>query len=591
MIRMAILDAYDHLLDFLDNSVPDAAHYYDSSLTEYLTGMASTLELTVLSQEEASQNLKVGNKLAFIFDGKEYYLNIRTVERNSLETQVSADGLSFELLCEDKGPYNSGPKTIIEHIKAQMGERDFVKFGINEIPSTTQIALDFTDTETNLKRLYAIADAFNAEIIFKTHLKPTYALDYLEICIYDKNPYGAGSDRTAETIHYGEHEGVEKTEDITDLFTAIVPLGASETKDKVTTTVSLQGYSNTASDGNGSYTADGSGFIRAVDARRRFPSVLRVDADGNLTDSYIVRHMTFSDAKTQEELWKLALDALKKGSVPQVSYKIKGYVDGEVGDRFTIADESYSIPIYVEARITEQKYCLDSDDTSQNETTFDNFTEVKSELSSSITKQINDLVEASKVYGVTIASTNGTAFKNGEGSTTLQAQVWDGAAEVTDGFNLTWYKDGNKYREGKTADISGSDFLFSCVLRVEATKGGTVRGMAEVTLTNLFDGVDGKDAVVIKYLSSRGYSFKNNNAQTTLSIVITVGSKRITDSTAMKQLFGDQAEIRWYQLRLGNTEWERIPANDSRLSDNGFIFVLSSGDIDEKLDVRCELLA
>ena len=70
--RIAVLDQNDQLQCFLDNSSRDATNYYSDNLHTYLEGSASTLTLTASTKDTDSKFLINGNKLAFVYNEKEY---------------------------------------------------------------------------------------------------------------------------------------------------------------------------------------------------------------------------------------------------------------------------------------------------------------------------------------------------------------------------------------------------------------------------------------------------------------------------------------------------------------------------------------
>ena len=104
-IRIAVLDGYDNILAFLDNGAPAGLHYYDDELHEYLKGSAYTYKFAAPAEHADSQYLVEGNKLAFRYRGRDYYLNIMRVVKTEYEIQVEAYGLLFELLNEQKEAY------------------------------------------------------------------------------------------------------------------------------------------------------------------------------------------------------------------------------------------------------------------------------------------------------------------------------------------------------------------------------------------------------------------------------------------------------------------------------------------------------
>ena len=95
-VRIAVLDAYDNVCIFLDNTIDEAMHYYKDELHTYLSGSAYTYSFKTLSNHDDSKFLTVGNKLSFVYKNKGYYCNIVNNERNEKYTKVTAYGLSLE---------------------------------------------------------------------------------------------------------------------------------------------------------------------------------------------------------------------------------------------------------------------------------------------------------------------------------------------------------------------------------------------------------------------------------------------------------------------------------------------------------------
>lgn len=98
-------------------------------------------------------------------------------------------------------------------------------------------------------------------------------------------------------------------------------------------------------------------------------------------------------------------------------------------------------------------------------------------------------------------------------------------------------------------------------------------------------------STILRIESSRGTVFKNDQVSTVLSVVIYRGSKRITDAAALKEEFGDEAYIQWKWQRLDEESFGIISADDYRLSNEGFSFILSPDDVDTKITFMCELIA
>ena len=103
------------------------------------------------------------------------------------------------------------------------------------------------------------------------------------------------------------------------------------------------------------------------------------------------------------------------------------------------------------------------------------------------------------------------------------------------------------------------------------------------------NGKDGVDAVSLQILSSNGHMFKNSLTSTTLTVEILVGGVRLTSSSDMYLYFGGNARIIWEQKKQGETEYTEVDSNDSRLSDNGFIFTINAEDLKYETVYSCYL--
>ena len=104
------------------------------------------------------------------------------------------------------------------------------------------------------------------------------------------------------------------------------------------------------------------------------------------------------------------------------------------------------------------------------------------------------------------------------------------------------------------------------------------------------DDLKNEITTILQIESSRGIVFKNNSASTVLSVVISHGSKRITDSATMKSVFGDNAYLQWKWQKLDEENYSVISSSDSKISDEGFTFTISPEDVEEKVTFMCELI-
>lgn len=484
-IRITILSTHDVVCARMDNEAPDALHYYDDELHSYLEGTANTFSFKAPADHEDAQYLTVGNKLAFQKDGRDYYLNIVQSTQDEEIVDVMAYSLSFELLNEENTAYKAPKAMSFAEYLAVFDWEKTVMLGINEV-SDKRISHEWTGSDTILARIFSLANVFSAEAEFVPVLNPDFSLQKIVLNVYKQHSdtvQGIGQNRTDERLRYGVNiEGITKTSDITELFTAIRPFG----RDNLTVT-SLAKTEYDA-DGNVEYmTAAGNRNILAPQARDRFPSNLLSSAN----DRYIAKVWNY-DTDNVNTLYGQALAELKKGCVPKLSYEVDGYVDAHVGDTFTIIDEEFKPPLYLQARVKEQVESLT--DETKNKTTFSNYEELQSQIDPELLQQVNNLIAANRVYTCSVISSNGIVFKNGEGSTTLIAVVKNGGLNIADQFNIQWYKDGEELSLGAEVTVNAADVPDKVTYRFEATdSGGIFRGQYEVTVSNVNDGEKGAD--------------------------------------------------------------------------------------------------
>lgn len=493
-IRIAILNPYNKVLAFLDNTVPNAMHYFDEILHTYLKGSSYTFEFTTMTAHDDAVFLVEGNKLSFIRKNKGYHLTIMSVEKGGDTTTVTAYGLCLELTNEYVGEYKATrAMSFVEYINAYGFEQSFV-IGKNEV-SNKKITHEWTGTDTVLARLYSIANVFDAELEFVTQLNDDYSLKNVVLNIYREHSdsvQGIGNDKRSTTLSYpNDIYGITKTSDITELYTAIRPTGTNGLQLN-----SISGRTVKDSNGNVLYKVQGNNIL-APQSRDRFPSTLITN---HSNDMYAVQIWSY-ETENVETLYGQALAQLKKNCVPKVTYDVDAYIDADIGDTFTIEDAEYNPTLYLEARITEQEICFT--DSEKCKTIFDNFEEKQSQISSALISEMNKMIELKKVYEGSIVSSNGVLFKTDSDSTKLTALVKNDGVDITSKYSIIWYKDDVQISTSQTITISASDFTEKAVYRFKAMSGEILKATAEVTVMRLQDGQNGTSAYVhIAYANS-----------------------------------------------------------------------------------------
>ena len=201
---------------------------------------------------------------------------------------------------------------------------------------------------TILARLFSLATIFSTKIEFVAQLNDDFSLKAIVLNVYrehDDNYQGIGEARQDITLRYGINvDGIQKTSDISDLYTAIRPTG----KDGLTIATLDKVVKD--SDGNVLYKSPkGTKEILVVQACEQFPSNLL----SSTTDRYICA-LYSHDTESAESLYGQALAELKKNCVPQVTYDIDGHFDTNIGDTVRVEDNEYNPTQYLDASVTEQ---------------------------------------------------------------------------------------------------------------------------------------------------------------------------------------------------------------------------------------------
>lgn len=484
-IRIAVLNPHDRVLAFLDNTHRNSMHYWSDELHEYLQGTANTYTFTVSSKHEDAVYIVEGNKVAFVYNGKDYYLNIVHVEKDEFTVTATAWSLSFELINENVGAYKSESAMSFEEYVTAFDPERTVRIGINEV-SDKRISNEWTGEATVLSRLFSVANVFDAEIEFQTVLNDDYSLKEIVMNVYREhsdNNTGVGEFRGDIKLRYGKNvTGIRKESSIENLYTGIRPTG----KDGLT----IQGIEKEELDENGVVEFYTQGpDIRAPQARDRFPSNLI-----NKEDGYIFMPKSY-DTDNKDKLYSMALSDLKTASEPVVTYDVTGYFDTAIGDTVEIEDEEYVPTLYLSARVSEQVRSFTNPQA--NKTVFTNFKELQSEISEDLLQKVEDLINKTKIYTSSISTDNGIVFKNNEGFTNLTANVIDNGVDRTGNFTIRWFKDGNHIYAGRTIKVRALDVEGKAVYKFEARDTeGILRGFEEVTVMDVSDGTDGEDAAI-----------------------------------------------------------------------------------------------
>ena len=513
-VRITILSAGNEPLAYMDNKHKKSMHYWGDKLHEYLQGAANTYTFTVNAKHTDAQHITVGNKVAFKFKGRSYYLNIVNTEQTERTITAEAWSLSFELINEDAGAYKAASAMSFSEYLTVFDPERTIKIGLNEV-SDKRIANEWMGTTSVLKRLFSLANVFSAEIEFETVLNRDYSLKEIVLNVYREHndtDSGIGEYRNDIVLRYGKGiTGIRKTADASSLYTCIFPTG----KDGLT----IDGLDKKEYDASGrlEFYTEG-GLIRAPQARDRFPSNIV-----NKTDAYIMLQKEY-DTDSKDKLYSMALSDLKTASEPVVTYEVEGYFDTNIGDTVRMQDQEWTPVLYLQARVSEQVRSLTDPKTAK--TVFSNYKELTSEISDDLIKRMEDLISKNKVYTCSISTNNGVIFKNGIGSTTLTAYAYNNGVDVSSNLQFRWSKDGREFYAGRSVTVNAEDVDTKAVYSFVATENGIRRGYYEVTITKVDDGApgepgkngdDGKDGVGIESVTKYYLASEKSTGITTTS--------------------------------------------------------------------------
>ncbi|PLT61485.1 hypothetical protein CDL27_01840 [Mediterraneibacter gnavus] len=558
-IRIAILSTNNTPVAYMDNGHKKSMHYWNDDLHEYLQGTANAYTFTVNAKHPDAQHIKAGNKVAFTYKGKSYYLNIVNTDQTEQTITATAWSLSFELINEDAGEYKAASAMSFEEYLAVFDAERTLKLGLNEV-SDKRITNEWTGTTSVLKRLFSLANVFSSEIEFETVLNKDYSLKEIVLNVYREHSdtdSGVGEYRNDIVLRYGKGiTGIRKTTDAEKLYTCIQPTG----KDGLT----INGLDKKEYDENGNieYFTDGA-IIRAPQARDRFPSNIV-----NKADAYILMRKEY-DTDSKDKLYSMALSDLKTASEPVVTYEVDGYFDTNIGDTVRMQDQEWTPVLYLQARVSEQIRSLTNPKTAK--TVFTNYKELTSEISDDLIKRMQDLISKNKVYTCSISTNNGIIFKNGIGSTTLTAYAYNNGVDVSGNLEIRWSKDGTEFYVGRSVTVNAEDVDTKAVYSFVATENGIRRGYYEVTITKVDDGApgdpgkngdDGKDGVGIESVTKYYLASEKSTG-------ITVSSPGWTDT---KQDMTETKKNLWsYDLirYTNSTETKTTPVIIGVRGDNG----------------------
>nr|UVY31571.1 MAG: Prophage endopeptidase tail [Bacteriophage sp.] len=478
----------------LNNNVPGMLPYSNSQWHPYLEYSTSTFDFTIpkIVNGKLHEDVKYINDdmfVSFYYDNTYHVFYVSQLVENDTTFQVTCNNTNLELAQEQSVALKSnGAQNIawyLEHLEI-LGFTN-LEIGVNEVSDKTR-TLEFEPQDTKLAQLHSLMSKFDAEFAFRTELNRDGTIKKFVIDIYqipDENHHGIGKARGDVVLHYqNELKGVQVTSDKTQLFNAGVFTGADG--------VNLESVEFEEKNELGQvefYSRRGSSYVFAPLSRERYPSTMNPDNADNWT-----RKDFQTEYKDVNSLKGYALRTIKQYAYPLMTYTVdvhssfmESYKDVNLGDTVKIINNNFRGGLALEARVTEMVVSFDMP--LNNSVVFSNYRKIVNKPSSDLQQRIDEIAARALPYRVEITTTNGTAFKNGVGRSTVRPVLKQGDRTV----NATWrfVIDGAIKYVGMTYDMVASQITQPTALTISAWVDNKEVASEEVTFLNVSDGRNG----------------------------------------------------------------------------------------------------
>lgn len=478
----------------LNNNVPGMLPYSNSQWHTYLEYSTSTFDFTIPKivngkLHEDIKYIKDDMFVSFYYDNSYHVFYVSQLVENDISFQVTCNNTNLELAQEQSVALKSDTAQSVAWYLQHLDILGFtnLEIGVNEISDKTR-KLEFEPQETKLAQLHSLMSKFDAEFSFRTELNRDGTVKHFIIDIFqqpDDNHHGIGKARGDVVLHYqNELKGVQVASDKTQLFNAGVFTGADG--------INLESVEFEEKNELGQvefYSRKGSSYVFAPLSRERYPSTMNPNNADNWT-----RKDFQTEYKDVNSLKGYALRTIKQYAYPLLTYTVDvqssfmdKYKDVNLGDTVKIINNNFRGGLALEARVSEMVISFDMP--LNNSVVFTNFKRLVNKPSDNLQQRIDEIAARALPYHVEITTTNGTAFKNGVGRSTVRPVLKQGDKTV----NATWrfVIDGTIKYVGMTYDMVASEITQPTALTVSAWVDNKEVASEEVTFLNVSDGRNG----------------------------------------------------------------------------------------------------
>lgn len=478
----------------LNNNIPGMMPYSNSQWHSYLEYATSTFDFVIpkIVDGKLHEDVKYINDdmfVSFYYDNTYHVFYVSQLVENDDNFQVTCNNTNLELAQEGAIPYKSDNAQTLAWYLNDMGYLGFanMEIGVNEVSDKTR-KVEFEAQDTRLAQLRSLMSKFDAEMAFRTELNQDGTLKRFIIDIYqqpDENHHGIGKVRGDVVLYFqNELKGVQVTSDKTQLFNAGNFIGQDG--------VNLNDVEFEEKNELGQvefYSRRGNSLVFAPLSRERYPSTMNPGNADNWT-----RKDFETEYKDVNALKGYALRTIKQYAYPLMTYTVdvhssfmENYKDVNLGDTVKIINNNFRGGLALEARVSEMIISFDMP--LNNSVVFSNYRKIVNKPSSDLQQRIDEIAARALPYRVEITTTNGTAFKNGVGRSTVRPVLKQGDKTV----NATWrfVIDGAIKYVGMTYDMVASQITQPTALTVSAWVDNKEVASEEVTFLNVSDGRNG----------------------------------------------------------------------------------------------------
>ncbi len=365
-----ILNKQEKVINILNNvDSPNRNPFFDDILTQTLSTGADTYKFTTTFNKKNSRSITVGNKVAFMLDGK--YMLFQIVSVND----VHGDNLEMEVYCE-----SAGLSLINSVCRSQRIVSCDVRKFLEAILQDTEWNIGFVDMslsnvfdlELETASVYSLLQnnikKYDAEIRFRCEIvNGRISKKFIDV-------FRTRGKVSGKRFEFGKNvESISRQIDSSELFTALIGEGKNGLN---FSDVSLEDVPN---------KPEGQDFVFDQEAYNRYNQ-----------NGYHLMGVFKYETESKEELLRETYKKLQECKNPKIKYTVNVSLlggDVEVGETVNIIDRFFEPPLLLQARVSKLEKSLS--DNSNVRCELSNFVEVSSNINLELLNKVKDFVDNS----------------------------------------------------------------------------------------------------------------------------------------------------------------------------------------------------